>query len=85
MKSAGRRDPANELKARGPPRVVPGPDRPRWSVLDARRCANPALDVPIERIDAALVTYARDALIEQAWRMILADIVVIPLHRQVIV
>jgi hypothetical protein len=39
----------------------------------------------IDQIDGALVTYARDALIEQAWRMILADVVVIPLHRQVIV
>ena len=47
--------------------------------------ANPALDVLIEQIDTTLVTYARDALIEQAWRMILADIVVIPSHRQVIV
>jgi peptide/nickel transport system substrate-binding protein len=54
----------------------------RWG---ATGYANPALDVLIEQIDTALVTYARDALIEQAWRMILADIVVIPLHRQMIV
>jgi peptide/nickel transport system substrate-binding protein len=54
----------------------------RWG---ATGYANPALDELIERIDAELVTYARDALIEEAWRMILDDIVVIPLHRQMIV
>jgi peptide/nickel transport system substrate-binding protein len=54
----------------------------RWG---ATGYANPALDALIERIDAELVTYARDALIEEAWRMILDDIVVIPLHRQMIV
>jgi peptide/nickel transport system substrate-binding protein len=47
--------------------------------------ANPALDALIERIDAELVTYGRDALIEEAWSMVLNDIVVIPLHRQMIV
>ena len=54
----------------------------RWG---ATGYANPALDALIERIDAELVTYARDALIEEAWRMILNDVVVIPLHRQMIV
>jgi peptide/nickel transport system substrate-binding protein len=54
----------------------------RWG---ATGYANPALDQLIERIDATLITYARDALIEEAWHMILNDIVVIPLHRQVIV
>jgi peptide/nickel transport system substrate-binding protein len=54
----------------------------RWG---ATGYANPALDALIERIDGELVTYARDALIEEAWRMILDDIVVIPLHRQMIV
>jgi peptide/nickel transport system substrate-binding protein len=54
----------------------------RWG---ATGYANPALDQLIERIDAELVTYGRDALIEEAWRMILDDVVVIPLHRQMIV
>jgi peptide/nickel transport system substrate-binding protein len=54
----------------------------RWG---ATGYANPALDALIERIDAELVTYARDALIEEAWRMILDDVIVIPLHRQMIV
>jgi peptide/nickel transport system substrate-binding protein len=31
------------------------------------------------------VTYGRDALIEEAWHMILNEVVVIPLHRQMIV
>jgi peptide/nickel transport system substrate-binding protein len=54
----------------------------RWG---ATGYANPALDALIEGIDAELVTYGRDALIEEAWRMILDDVVVIPLHRQMIV
>ena len=54
----------------------------RWG---ATGYANPALDALIDQIDGVLVTYARDALIEKAWRMILDDLVVIPLHRQMIV
>jgi peptide/nickel transport system substrate-binding protein len=54
----------------------------RWG---ATGYANPALDALIDQIDGVLVTYARDALIEKAWRMILDDVVVIPLHRQMIV
>jgi peptide/nickel transport system substrate-binding protein len=47
--------------------------------------ANPVLDALIERIDGELGTYHRDAMIEQAWKIILDDIVVVPLHRQVVV
>jgi peptide/nickel transport system substrate-binding protein len=32
-----------------------------------------------------LVTYARDALIEEVWKTVRADIVYVPLHHQVIV
>ncbi|MCE3249301.1 MAG: transporter substrate-binding protein, partial [Geminicoccaceae bacterium] len=53
----------------------------RWG---ATGYANPALDALIERVDATLITYARDALIEEAWRIILGDVIVIPLHRQMI-
>jgi peptide/nickel transport system substrate-binding protein len=53
----------------------------RWG---ATGYANPSLDALIEQIDADLVTYSRDALIEQAWRIILDDVVVVPLHRQMI-
>jgi peptide/nickel transport system substrate-binding protein len=32
-----------------------------------------------------MVTYSRDALIDEVWRTVLDDIVYIPLHQQVIV
>ena len=47
--------------------------------------ASPKLDELLEAIDKEVVTYARDALIEQAWRIALDDIPVLPLHHQVIV
>jgi peptide/nickel transport system substrate-binding protein len=47
--------------------------------------ANPKFDALIEQIDRADVTYARDALVEEAWRMILQeDIAVVPLYREVL-
>jgi peptide/nickel transport system substrate-binding protein len=43
---------------------------------------NPAFEALLEQIEGEMIiTYARDALIEQAWRMVLQDIVVIPLYR----
>jgi peptide/nickel transport system substrate-binding protein len=42
---------------------------------------NPAFESLLDEIDRAMITYARDALIEQAWRIVLDDIVVIPLYR----
>ena len=42
---------------------------------------NPAFEALLDEIDRAMITYARDALIEQAWRIVLDDIVVIPLYR----
>jgi peptide/nickel transport system substrate-binding protein len=47
--------------------------------------ANPEVDALIERIDTELSSPIRDALIEQAWRKVLDDIVVIPLYRPVFV
>jgi peptide/nickel transport system substrate-binding protein len=32
-----------------------------------------------------MITYARDAFIEEVWKIVLGDIVYIPLHSQVIV
>jgi peptide/nickel transport system substrate-binding protein len=32
-----------------------------------------------------MITYARDAMIEEVWRIVLDDIVYIPLHHQLIV
>jgi peptide/nickel transport system substrate-binding protein len=39
----------------------------------------------IDTIGSASVTYARDPLIEEVWRTVLADVVVVPLHHQVLV
>jgi peptide/nickel transport system substrate-binding protein len=47
--------------------------------------ANPRVDELIDTIETALVTYARDALIEEVWKTVRDDIVYIPLHQQVIV
>jgi peptide/nickel transport system substrate-binding protein len=43
------------------------------------------VDELITAIDAEMVTYARDALIEETWQIVLGDIVLLPLHHQVIV
>jgi peptide/nickel transport system substrate-binding protein len=43
------------------------------------------VDELIDAIGTELVTYARDATIEEVWRTILADVVVVPLHHQVMV
>jgi peptide/nickel transport system substrate-binding protein len=47
--------------------------------------ANPHIDDLIDAIRTALATYARDALIEEAWKTVRDDIVYVPLHHQVIV
>jgi peptide/nickel transport system substrate-binding protein len=47
--------------------------------------ANPRVDEQIDAIGTELVTYARDAAIEEVWRTVLADVVVVPLHHQVMV
>jgi peptide/nickel transport system substrate-binding protein len=43
------------------------------------------VDEQIDAIGTELVTYARDAMIEEVWRTLLADVVVVPLHHQVMV
>jgi peptide/nickel transport system substrate-binding protein len=47
--------------------------------------ANPRVDGLIDRIATELVTYGRDAMIEEVWKAVRADIVYVPLHHQVIV
>jgi peptide/nickel transport system substrate-binding protein len=47
--------------------------------------ANPRVDEQIDAVATTLVTYARDAMIEEVWRTVLADVVVVPLHHQVMV
>jgi peptide/nickel transport system substrate-binding protein len=51
---------------------------------DATGYANPHVDELIDRIETALVTYARDAMIEEVWKTVRDDIVFVPLHQQVI-
>ncbi len=47
--------------------------------------ANPHVDDLIHSIETALVTYARDAMIEEVWKTVRDDIVYVPFHHQVIV
>jgi peptide/nickel transport system substrate-binding protein len=47
--------------------------------------ANPRVDAQIKAIETALITYARDAIIEEVWKAVSDDIVYVPLHHQVIV
>jgi peptide/nickel transport system substrate-binding protein len=47
--------------------------------------SNPRVDALIDKIDKEMITYARDAMIEEVWKIVLDDIVYIPLHHQVIV
>jgi peptide/nickel transport system substrate-binding protein len=49
------------------------------------RYANPRVDGLIDTIRTAMVTYARDALIEEVWKTVREDIVYVPLHHQVLV
>jgi peptide/nickel transport system substrate-binding protein len=47
--------------------------------------SNSRVDELIAKIDSTMITYARDAMIEEVWKTILGDIVNIPLHHQMIV
>lgn len=53
--------------------------------LNASGYSNPRVDELINKIDREMITYGRDALIEEVWKIVLDDIVYIPLHYQVIV
>ena len=44
--------------------------------------SNPRVDELIAKIDSTMITYARDAMIEEVWKIVLDDIVYIPLHHQ---
>jgi peptide/nickel transport system substrate-binding protein len=45
--------------------------------------ADPEVDALIDQIEAEMITYGRDALIEQVWRKVLDDIVYVPLYRRI--
>jgi peptide/nickel transport system substrate-binding protein len=47
--------------------------------------SNARVDELIKAIGQTTITYARDSMIEEAWKLVLDDIVYIPLHNQVIV
>jgi peptide/nickel transport system substrate-binding protein len=47
--------------------------------------SNSRVDRLIEKIDREMITYGRDAAIEEVWKIVLDDIVYIPLHHQTIV
>jgi peptide/nickel transport system substrate-binding protein len=47
--------------------------------------SNPSVDELIESIGQTTITYARDAMIEEVWKIVLDDVVYIPLHYQMIV
>ena len=46
---------------------------------------NPTIDGLIDAISTAMVTYARDPMIEEVWKTVRDDIVLVPLHQQIIV
>jgi peptide/nickel transport system substrate-binding protein len=52
---------------------------------NAANYVNPDVDGLIDAISTAMVTYARDVMIEEVWRTVRDDIVHVPLHQQVIV
>jgi peptide/nickel transport system substrate-binding protein len=52
---------------------------------NAANYVNPEVDGLIDAISTAMVTYARDVMIEEVWRTVRDDIVHVPLHQQVIV
>ena len=54
-------------------------------LLNGTGYANPQVDSLIEAIATTLVTYARDAMIEEVWKTVRDDIIYVPLHHQVIV
>jgi peptide/nickel transport system substrate-binding protein len=51
-------------------------------IENASGYSNPRVDELIEKIDREMVTYGRDAMIEEVWKIVLDDIAYIPLHHQ---
>jgi peptide/nickel transport system substrate-binding protein len=47
--------------------------------------ANPRVDELITQLEGVMLGYGREALIEEAWKIVLDDIVYVPLHNQVLV
>ena len=53
--------------------------------LNGAGYSHPRVDALIEQTGREIITYGRDALIEEVWRTVLDDIPYIPLHHQVVV
>jgi peptide/nickel transport system substrate-binding protein len=47
------------------------------------RYANPRVDELIEKIKTQMVTYARDAYLEEAWKIVTDDLVYLPVRHGV--
>ncbi len=52
----------------------------KWNVVGY---ANPRVDELIEKIKTEMVTYARDAYLEEAWRIVTEDLVYLPIRHGV--
>jgi peptide/nickel transport system substrate-binding protein len=55
------------------------------AAYNATGYTNPRVDDLIDAIESELITYARDAMIEEVWKTVREDVVYVPLHHQVIV
>jgi hypothetical protein len=51
--------------------------------LNLARYANPRVDELIEKIKIDMVTYARDAYFEEAWKIVTNDVVYLPVRHGV--
>ena len=53
------------------------------SKCNLARYANPRVDELIEKIKTEMVTYARDAYLEEAWQIVTDDLVYLPIRHGV--
>jgi ABC-type transport system substrate-binding protein len=51
--------------------------------VERRRVCNPRVDELIEKIETEMVTYGRDAYLEEAWRIVTDDLVYLPIRHGV--
>ncbi len=54
--------------------------RGKWNLIGY---ANPRVDELIDKIDGEMVTYARDAYLEEAWKIVTDDFVYLPIRHGV--
>jgi peptide/nickel transport system substrate-binding protein len=55
----------------------------RGSPLNLSRYKNPEVDELLDQIEIEMSTYVRDGLLEQVWRIVLGDVVRVPLFQEV--